>query len=114
MLGKLVTKVLKINPRSKYIKNKPFTFFEGLIEQEHVGKVAELEIPSYCQANTENSALTITCSREYFLNGKRLQCKATFRPDCTSLEILGHTVNLNIVLEPNQKTVNGIIFLLEN
>lgn len=59
-------------------------------------------------------ALTIKCAREYYLNGVRLQCTATFAPNSTSIKILGHKVSLIIILEPNQETVNGIIFLLEN
>jgi len=114
MLGKLVSSVLKTYSVPKYMDNKKYVFFESLVERECPKSTMELKFPPHCQVKIVNSVFTITCLREYVHNGRRLQCTAKFAPDCTSIEVLGHAIELNITLAPNQKNIEGIVFLLEN
>ncbi|CAG2241997.1 unnamed protein product [Mytilus edulis] len=103
MLGKLVATVLKTKSRTKYINNKPFTYFDTLVEKNHSSNTKKLQIPPHCQVKTENMALTIKCAREYYLNGVRLQCTATFAPNSTSIKILGHKVDERICSKACEK-----------
>lgn len=114
MLTKLIPRLFKTPRCSIYSGNKQYICYSGLSPRNDPEQVSVLDIPPHCAASiNDHRNLEITCWREHVVNNQNLKLKVIFGPESTTIQLRNASFPLSFLLSPNQKNVDGMIFIIE-
>ena len=114
-VGKLIISMFQVDKCLVFEQSLSYSAYAGLIPRCELSDRGRIVVPEHCQASLNSDGeLEIVCGREFLVNHKQISCSITFGKVCTQLIVRGITTPLNVHINPTQKSVDGLAFLLTN